>query len=299
VPTKLHVTFVINGEPTPVEGKPGEQLVKLLEKALKESENTGQPVDAWQVTDEPGNVLDVSKTLGELGIKDGAILLASLKAGQSLPQSGEGQHKQPTAPTTATLPKDIDAADQVTNTLKPGQIVFNPPPKMKVGIRQIVSEFAGDLKSDLGLGGPIREEKIPTGRFMAVSLSGVGFDFKESPGLKNGGGQIVPKGSFSEWIFYVTPVESGKLKLLLTASIRYKILGKEEFQNQPVIERDIDVEVNRIYVIEEALLAEWKWVAGGIGSVLVASFGVPFRSWLDQRKNARSGVLRPNCESVG
>jgi hypothetical protein len=70
-----------NGEPTPVEGKPSEQLVKLLEKALKESENTGQPVDAWQVTDEPGNVLDVSKTLAELGIKDGTTLLASLKAG--------------------------------------------------------------------------------------------------------------------------------------------------------------------------------------------------------------------------
>lgn len=81
VPNKLHVIFVINGEPTPVEGKPAEQLVKLLEKALKESENTGQPVDAWQVTDEPGNVLDVSKTLAELGIKDGATLLASLKAG--------------------------------------------------------------------------------------------------------------------------------------------------------------------------------------------------------------------------
>jgi uncharacterized protein DUF2604 len=81
VPTKLHVTFVINGEPTSIEGKPDERLVKLLEKALKESENTGQPVEAWQVTDEPGNVLDVSKTLAELGIKDGAILLASLKAG--------------------------------------------------------------------------------------------------------------------------------------------------------------------------------------------------------------------------
>ncbi|MDI3566664.1 DUF2604 domain-containing protein [Bradyrhizobium sp. Arg816] len=81
LPNKLHVIFVINGDPTPVEGKPAEQLVKLLEKALKESENTGQPVDSWQVTDEPGNVLDVSKTLAELGIKDGATLLASLKAG--------------------------------------------------------------------------------------------------------------------------------------------------------------------------------------------------------------------------
>ena len=81
VPKELHVTFVINGEPTPMVGKPDEQLVKLLERALKESENTGQPVEAWQVTDEPGNVLDVSKTLAELGVKDGAVLLASLKAG--------------------------------------------------------------------------------------------------------------------------------------------------------------------------------------------------------------------------
>jgi len=64
-----------------------------------------------------------------------------------------------------------------------------------------------------------------------------------------------------------------------------------EFQNQPVIERDIDVEVNRIYVIEAALLAEWKWVAGGIGSVLVASFGFVFRSWLEQRKKSATGNI--------
>jgi len=80
-PAKIHVTFVINGEPTKVEGKPNDQLVKLLEKALKDSENTGQPIGSWQVTDEPGNVLDVTKTLLELGIHEGAILLASLKAG--------------------------------------------------------------------------------------------------------------------------------------------------------------------------------------------------------------------------
>lgn len=80
-PKKLSVTFVINGDPTVVEGKPSDMLVKLLEKALEESENTGQPVDAWVVTDEPGNPLDVTKTLAQLGIVDGAILLASLKAG--------------------------------------------------------------------------------------------------------------------------------------------------------------------------------------------------------------------------
>lgn len=36
---------------------------------------------AQQVTDEPGNLLDVAATLTGLGIRDGAVLLASLKTG--------------------------------------------------------------------------------------------------------------------------------------------------------------------------------------------------------------------------
>lgn len=80
-PARLHLTFVINGEPVQVKGKPSNTLVSLLEIALKESENTGQDVSSWQVTDEPGNLLDVAQTLQELGICDGAVLLASLKAG--------------------------------------------------------------------------------------------------------------------------------------------------------------------------------------------------------------------------
>jgi len=80
-PKKIGVTFVVNGVPVPVEGKPGDTLLSVLEKALKKSENTGQPVDAWQVTDEPGNLLDVAETLSGLGISDGAVLLASLKTG--------------------------------------------------------------------------------------------------------------------------------------------------------------------------------------------------------------------------
>lgn len=80
-PKKIGVTFVVNGVPVPVEGKPGDTLLSILEKALKKSENTGQPADAWQVTDEPGNLLDVAATLSVLGIHEGAVLLASLKTG--------------------------------------------------------------------------------------------------------------------------------------------------------------------------------------------------------------------------
>ena len=80
-PSKLAVTFVINGVGTPIEGRPGTKLLDLLEKALQKSENTGQPATAWQVTDEPGNLLDEQKTLAELGISDGAVLLANLRTG--------------------------------------------------------------------------------------------------------------------------------------------------------------------------------------------------------------------------
>ena len=79
--SRLKLVFVVNGEPTQVEGKVDAPLSRFLEKALKESENEGQPADAWQVTDEPGNPLDLARSPVELGLENGAVLLASLKAG--------------------------------------------------------------------------------------------------------------------------------------------------------------------------------------------------------------------------
>lgn len=78
---QLHVTFVVNGEPVRVKARLSDRLVDVLAIALKESENVGQPVENWQVTDEAGAMLDVAKTLGDLGIKDETTLVASLKAG--------------------------------------------------------------------------------------------------------------------------------------------------------------------------------------------------------------------------
>lgn len=82
-PSHLQVTFIINGEGHAVKAKPGNRLVDVLDKALKETENTGRPVTDWIVTTQPGAVLDVEKTLAELGIVDGAVLVASLKTGEA------------------------------------------------------------------------------------------------------------------------------------------------------------------------------------------------------------------------
>ncbi len=80
-PAKIELTFVINGDPLAIKAKPNDVLLDLLKEALEKSENTGQPLDAWQITDEPGAPLDPEKTVAELGLKDGAVLVVSLKTG--------------------------------------------------------------------------------------------------------------------------------------------------------------------------------------------------------------------------
>ncbi|KUR78068.1 DUF2604 domain-containing protein [Novosphingobium sp. FSW06-99] len=82
-PTHIEVTFIINGEGHAVKAMPDDRLVDVLNEALKETENTGRPVTDWIVTTQPGAVLDVEKTLTELGIVDGTLLVASLKTGEA------------------------------------------------------------------------------------------------------------------------------------------------------------------------------------------------------------------------
>lgn len=77
----IHLTFVVNGHPHGVAGAPSDTLLVVLEEALKEGENVGQAADCWEVRTEDGTQLDVGATLGALGLVDGTVLLANLKAG--------------------------------------------------------------------------------------------------------------------------------------------------------------------------------------------------------------------------
>jgi hypothetical protein len=200
-----------------------------------------------------------------------------------------------------------ELVDQIERELKPGKILFNPALSMKVGIKKRVAiriagaEFSGDLSKNLSDSNPIKEESVRVGRFMTVAISGPGFKVEsDSPGLAAKGAQIVPRGDFAEWIFYVTPQESGKHRLSLSAAIRYKLPDREEIRNLPVMERDIDVDVNFPYVVETFVASELKWVVGGLLSVLAAGFAFLFKAWFEgqgllkkhSKRALRSKVIR-------
>ena len=58
-----------------------EQVDEVVARALKESGNSGQPLDSWELRDETGQIIDFGRKFRELGIKGGAKLFLNLKAG--------------------------------------------------------------------------------------------------------------------------------------------------------------------------------------------------------------------------
>lgn len=78
---KLDLVVVVNGQPVEIEANLNAPLLTVREKALAETENVGQEPDNWDLKDRDGNVLDLSKKLGEFGFAAGTTLFLSVKAG--------------------------------------------------------------------------------------------------------------------------------------------------------------------------------------------------------------------------
>ncbi len=75
---QTNLDVVVNGQPTVVEGNVNAPLRSIIEKALKQTGNTGQPPDNWEFRDAAGQLLDDTKKIGEfVGVK----LFLNLKAG--------------------------------------------------------------------------------------------------------------------------------------------------------------------------------------------------------------------------
>ena len=78
---KLSIIVVVNGQPVTVEGNVNAPLIPLIQHALNESGNSGQPAENWELRDAAGNVLDPARKLGDTGVVGGATLFLNLKAG--------------------------------------------------------------------------------------------------------------------------------------------------------------------------------------------------------------------------
>lgn len=78
---KITLTVIVNGTAHEVEGNVNAPLLTIVEKALQQSNNMGQPIQNWELRDEPGNILDVNKKICEYGFLGSTKLFLSIKAG--------------------------------------------------------------------------------------------------------------------------------------------------------------------------------------------------------------------------
>ena len=76
----IDVTIVVNGQPTAVRANPRAPLLTVIEKALSETQNTGQPATNWELNYE-GTILDPAAKIESFNFPAGATLFLNLKAG--------------------------------------------------------------------------------------------------------------------------------------------------------------------------------------------------------------------------
>ena len=155
--------------------------------------------------------------------------------------------------------------------LSPGRVLFNPPTEMRQGDKErvevrITKDMDADLKAGLTGRGVPEVEIINVNTFMSVRMFGDGFEVTP----KSDEEQFVGEADYTEWLFDVLPVESGRKILELLVTVRIKLPDGQEVRNLPVKHRKINVEVDPWWVIKRFVSAHWKWFLGGIaGAVAV------------------------------
>jgi uncharacterized protein DUF2604 len=80
-PEQIALVVVINGQPFMVEANVNAPLRTVVEKALADSNNTGQPAENWELRNEAGALLELGKKVGDFHFAPDTKLFLSLKAG--------------------------------------------------------------------------------------------------------------------------------------------------------------------------------------------------------------------------
>ncbi len=78
---KIVMTVVVSGESTRVEANVNAPLHTVVNKALEQTKNTGQPPENWELRDAGGKTLDTESKIEDSGIVEGVTLFLNLKAG--------------------------------------------------------------------------------------------------------------------------------------------------------------------------------------------------------------------------
>lgn len=78
---EIDIAVIVNGQPVAERVHEKTLLRDVVKRALDKSGNSGQPIENWELRDSSGQLLDLSKTIGQVGTVNGAKLFLNLKAG--------------------------------------------------------------------------------------------------------------------------------------------------------------------------------------------------------------------------
>ncbi|NJK80676.1 MAG: hypothetical protein HC914_12550 [Chloroflexaceae bacterium] len=245
----------------------------------------------------------------EDGTSSGTLVVIPLLPTDSPSPTSELEPVATANPAAGDEPEDMapeeplsiaDVAAQALNNLDPGIVVYNPPVAMSAGQAERVelritreipnvealnepafAEPAAAITETLSGAGTPRFEDIKVNTYMRVQLIGRDFDIEALTPQD----QLVGERDFSEWVWNVTPLKSGELKLNLSITARVRVDDYEEFKNLVVRDETIYVAVNPAYT----LATFWeRYGAILLVAALIVSVGVLFAARL------HPGGLRPN-----
>ena len=80
-PKKISISVVVNGQRTVVDATEDDSLGTIIPDALRQTGNSGQPPDNWELRDVDGTLLDLNKKIGDFGFTEKTRLFLNLKAG--------------------------------------------------------------------------------------------------------------------------------------------------------------------------------------------------------------------------
>jgi len=80
-PPEIPLKIVVSGNAVTVIADMHATMQKVVIDALQQSNQVGQPPENWELKDDQGNVLDLSKKVKEFRLTPNATLFLSLKAG--------------------------------------------------------------------------------------------------------------------------------------------------------------------------------------------------------------------------
>jgi hypothetical protein len=219
-----------------------------------------------------------------------AVFFASLPASSPvippspaiLPTFATGRPTTAPLPTPTPPPNPAEVVQQQLDKLSQGEIAFNPPSRLKIGdkarVEARIARQSGTSDLTTGIQGPgaPQVQPISTSTFMGAELTGDGFEIKE---LSNRN-QVVQLDKPSEWAWDIKATKLGRQALHLHVWVRIVAPPvPEQVKDLPVLDQDVDVQVNPAYSIGQFWETNWQWVLGSgfSASVLAAAWKIRTR----------------------